>query len=797
MERNEVEALRLQLLANGYSPIRNVDKRTFMTAWPSVTLTPDEVRSWTRKFSRHAATGLRIENGLCAIDFDVDDADTMTDIVDAVLDAHPALENAMIRLGKGAKEAWFVRCDELFTRLHTRAFVAPGQVADDGTHRVEIFGGGSPRQFGAFGAHTKDEQTGETLIEYQWVMSDDGMDFSPGTVPLADVVEVSKAVMWSVIDIAERVLLERGWTVFERSTKGESASGKVFDLTPDMVFHCDDEVTRSLDELRVAAAGEAHLRCSASWLEGSTAVNRSRCLVSLARSGGVAIWESMEGVTHHEKVDAPIDYGPMIDRVAEKMTELKERRRTKVNGGDDFSVAVTKLINGFAYCPTQKNAAIPLWATALDEGYQMQPFRMLFLPNCDEQVGPRGGVKKINPVDAWMSMPNRITVEGPRMRPDCARPTYQENGKTYLNAYSPPDHRADGGDPMPGVRFLEHLIPDAEERDWFCKWLGFKLHYPHIPGPAVIMVAHATFGTGRGTLAELIGRLFGPQYVRNLPFTTFTGKTYQSQYNEWQSEALMVCVNESAESDNGSSYQTKVNTYEHLKDIVEVRQTVREIKRKGDRNYWALSCTTFLISTNHLDALPIPEHDRRFCVLKNGPPRPIEYWNGLNAWMDDPANVAALFEWLLAYDLSDYSPYAKPPTFSAKSDMIDEAKSDLDRSIELALQNMPGAIFTLQQLEKYTKLVADKMGYELPKPLSSVFKKVARRVLLRVGTRNGENWHPMISKQRYSVYTAGGEEAARSWTAASAVEVRDEVLRNGEPDASGSNVLAGFFDRHS
>jgi hypothetical protein len=790
MERHEIEALRLAVLANGYTPIRNVDKRTFMPSWPTVTITEDEVRDWTRKFSRHAATGLRIENGLCAIDFDVDDEEAMTAIVDAVLDAHPELEQSLLRWGKGAKEAWFLRCDELFTRLHTRAFIKPGETADDATHRVEIFGGGSPRQFGAFGAHTKDERTGEVLVEYDWADAR-----SPQTVLFDDLLEVPKSVLWSVIDIAEQSLIALGWQIFERSKRGESASGKVYDLTDDMMFQCNDDIDRTLDELREAAKGEEHLRCSASWLEGPTAVNRTRCLVSLARSGGVVIWESMEGVSHHEKVDEPIDYGPMIDRMAEKLVELRERKKVSINAADDFDSTLTKLDRGYAFCPTQKAAIVPLWATSLDEGYTMVAFRQLLQPYTKEEKGPRGGVKKINPVDAWMSLQSRTAVEGLRMRPDRERPTFKESGKLYLNVYSPPDHRENGGDVRPGLQFVAHLLPDPEERDWFLRWLSFKLRYPHIPGPAVVMVAHATFGTGRGTLAELVSRLFGESYVRQLPFATFTGKNYQSQYNDWQSEALMVCVNESAESENASTYQTKQNTYEHLKEIVEVRPTKRLIKVKGDRNYWALSSTSFLIFTNHMDALPIPEHDRRFAVLTNGDSKPVTYWTALNKWMDEPGNVAAFYAWLIEYELGDYSPYAKPPTFSAKATMIDEAKSDLDSAIGLALDNMPGAAFTLPQLGKYVKLIADKEGLELPRPFENVFRKVCRRRLVRVGVRDGVNWKTSIGDERYAVY-ARTKQAAAKLTDAAPDDIRAAVVRNGEPDASGSNVLAGFFKKH-
>jgi hypothetical protein len=790
MERHEIEALRLAVLENGYTPIRNFDKRTFMAGWPRAVIDEAEVRSWSRRWSRHTATGLRIEKGLCVIDFDIDDDTAMAAITDAVLKEHPELEQALLRWGKGAKEAWFLRCDEIFARLHTRSFIKPGEVADDGTYRVEIFGGGSPRQFGAFGPHTLTED-GEVLVSYEWAD-----DLSPATVPLAELVEVTKDVLWSVIDAAEAVLIDLGWTIHEKSARGQNEPGVVFDLTPDMLFECNDNVTRTLLEMRAIAKNEhVHLRCSASWIEGPSAKNRSRCLVSTTRTGRLAIWESQEAVTHKEKEDEPVNYGPMIDRAIEKLTELKEKRRLKVNSSDEFDVTVAKLIDGFAYCAAQRECVVPVWSRDLDDGYQMQAFRMLMLPNCMEEVGARGATKKINPVDAWMARKDRIKVDGLRMRPDMPRPLFEEDGKRFVNVYSPPTHNTEGGDMSVATGFFEHLIPDYAEREWFLDWLAFKMMYPHIPGPAVVMVAHAKFGTGRGTLAELIMRLVGQHYVRQLAFKDFTGKTYQSQYNEWQSEALFVCVNESSESDGASVYQTKHNTYEHLKEIVEVRPTLRYIRMKGTKNYWAVSSTSFLIFTNHFDALPIPEHDRRFVVLTNGGTQTPDYWKKLNQWLESETGVSCFYNWLLKRDIEGYSPFDPPPMFEAKAAMVDEAKSDLDRAMELSISNMPGEVFTLKQVAKYVKLIATKENLELPRPFDGVFRKVARRTLSRVGIRDGKNWQPMIGRDRHPIY-AKGEGTAVTWTEASSDALKAEVLRNGEPDGSGSNVLAAFFDKH-
>lgn len=780
---SSVEQLRLQLLENGYSPIRNRDKRTFMTGWPSVEITPDEIRSWSRRNSRDKATGLRIENGLAVIDIDIDDKGIVDAAADAILDLCPQLEDAnvplLVRRGSGAKEAWFIRTDEAFGRIHSRAWRRRGEGVDATAHRVEVFGGASPRQFGAFGPHTVLDD-GTVAKWYSWA------EASPAEVRQPELPVIPKATIFLIVDAIERILEEAGWEVVPRSEKGENREHRVYDLTPDMAFDCDDGVTRTLDELRDVA--DSGIRCSASWLEGPTAINRSRCLVTETRAGHVAIWETASGTTHVEEAAKPRDYTLDLDRVAERLKELDQRRRHRITSGDDAITAAAKLLETRAFCPRQQQAIVPVWADDVDEGITLSAFRTEMLPNRTEEQGPRGGRVVINPVDIWAGDARRLTVEGIRMRPDKPRPIFEELGRRYVNCYNPPVHDEPGGDARLGVEFLAHLLPEERELRWFVQWLAFKLRNPYIPGPAVVMVARA-FGTGRGTLGKLCALLFGPRYVRSLPFQMFTGKTYQSQYNEWLASALLVFVNESAEVTDGSAYRTKSNTYEHLKELVEPRPIEREIMVKGRANYRAVSSTSFLIATNHEDALPIPADDRRFAVLTNGGPRDVDYWRELNDWMDRPENVAAFAQWLHEVDLTGYSPFEKPPVFAGQQAMVEASKSDLDLALDYAIENLQGPLATMEQV--VGMMAQMKRMYDLDLHgegwKATAKRKLIPRRMFRVGIRNGRNWVLKDGGKRYAVYATSAAHAARA-TSLDTSELHAETLRNGSLEGPGSGV---------
>lgn len=779
MDNQQIKDLRLRLLENGYSPIRNRDKACYMPGWPTIEITPELIDEWKRRNSRDSATGLRVENGLAVIDIDINDEDMANAVAEAIFDVVPQLADQetplLVRHGKGFKEAWFVRTEELFGRIHTRRWTRPGETNEDGTHVLEIFGGGAARQFGAFGWHTVD------AIEYQWP------EASPADTPLDELPILTKAQFFAIADRTEQILQAAGWEPVLKSTSGENTVQRVYDLTDDLVFDVHEgDRGISMEALKALAdAEEETVRVSASWLEGPDPKRSTdRCLVSITRTGHLAIWDSATGTTHVEEIAKPQDYGPEIDRIAEKLKELQERRKLKIKTADDMMTAVAKMREVYAYCPMQDNDVVPVWTNSAESGKKVAKFRLEMLPNSMEEIGPRGGKKRVNPVDVWLASEQRLTVAGVRMRPDQPRPIYEEDGVKYINCYDPPLHVSDGGEAQTGLEFLTHLIPNKVEREWFLDWLAFKLRYPHIPGPAVVMVAHQTYGTGRGTLGILLGKLFGAQYVRNVPFTDFTGRTYQSQYNEWQADALFVMVNESSESDGGSSYQTKRNTYEHLKEIVDPRPTLRSVKVKREKNFVTLSSTTFLIATNHADALPIPEHDRRFCVIQNGGAASTEFWARINRWIERPENVAALFDVLMARDLSDYSPFAPPPMFEGKEHMVAESRSDLDEAADILLANLNGELLVPAQIEAALRQIRTNYGLSLPDPMERGVRALIKQRLRRIGHRNGSNWFQKFENNRMPVY-AVTTAAARKWTEANSDDVRRELLRNGSPSGSG------------
>ena len=129
-----------------------------------------------------------------------------------------------------------------------------------------------------------------------------------------------------------------------------------------------------------------------------------------------------------------------------------------------------------------------------------------------------------SPVEDWMLAKARRSIRREEMRPDKPRPTFEEDGYAIFNRYRPPVHPATGGNLEAFESYFARLIPDEAERTWMWHWLAHKARRPWIPMVAVIMVAEE-FGSGRGTLFDILELVFGKDYVAPCSFGELTGKS--------------------------------------------------------------------------------------------------------------------------------------------------------------------------------------------------------------------------------------------------------------------------------
>ena len=371
------------------------------------------------------------------------------------------------------------------------------------------------------------------------------------------------------------------------------------------------------------------------------------------------------------------------------------------------------------------------------------------------EITGRGTVKRISPVDTWLTLPEKVSVAGRRLRPDMPRPLFEEAGALYVNRYAPPAHPVQGGQTKTFDIFLERLVPNQIERDWLLQWLAHKIRVPWVPMVATIMVAE-DFGSGRGTLGEILALILGEQFFKECEFSMLTGSSAAARFNSMFAESLFVIVNEAAEEE-GHKFSVRRTAYEVLKGVVDPNgSALRRFEAKNQDAWMQRSFMSLLIATNHPDAVKLPKGDRRFAVITNGPKMTPEQRAAIRAWMAVPENIGALYRKLLALPVAaSFDPYM-PPTFDGKREMIDLARSPLDIAWGMAREEIRGRLFTGTQA--ITLMARTGMLY------GSEWQKQARNLMPRWGKRlrDGEKTEVRIrfNRQREIIYAV--DDAARA-----------------------------------
>ena len=219
----------------------------------------------------------------------------------------------------------------------------------------------------------------------------------------------------------------------------------------------------------------------------------------------------------------------------------------------------------------------------------------------------------------------------------------------------------------------------------------------------VIMVAEE-FGTGRGTLFDILELLFGKEYVVPCTFGELTGTSAAARFNARLADALFVVVNEAVAEDGHQQTQRRLH-YDALKNVIDPSPTQRRrFEAKGQHAYAQTSAASTIIATQHRDVVKLPRDDRRIEVLTCGRKMTPAETTEIRAWMADPENIGALHRALLATPaapLDVFDPFGEPPPFAGRLEMIGMAKSRIEDAYEAAIDALEGfPLFTMTQAKR-------------------------------------------------------------------------------------------------
>jgi hypothetical protein len=446
-----------------------------------------------------------------------------------------------------------------------------------------------------------------------------------------------------------------------------------------------------------------------------------------------------------------------------------------------FTAALDWLLVNYAFCKSAFMGKGGVISLVDGEMGSIASLRIFMRP-----YAIKDGRKTISVVEAWTEHPLRVHIDKIQTRPDQPRPTFEEDGVSVYNRYWPPAHPTSGGEIKTFEAFFARLVPNDTEREWMWNYLAHKARRPWVPMIAVIMVAEE-FGTGRGTLFDILELLFGEDYVVPCTFGELTGTAAGARFNDRLANALIATVNEAADEDGHQQARRRLN-YEALKNAIEPSPTARQrFEAKGQHAYAQRSARTTMIATNHRDVVKLPPADRRFSVVTCGRKMTPFERTEIRTWMEVPENISALHRALLmrpAVPLDVFDPYGDPPPFAGRLEMIEMARSRIEDAYETMLDALKGfPLFTMSQAKRLIGFLGEyASGDWSDRALHTVTKNAYR--LRKEDEPGGRIRH---CKRREIVY-AGTETERRRWFSADKAMIIAQLDRTEEQVA---RVLSG------
>jgi len=203
---------------------------------------------------------------------------------------------------------------------------------------------------------------------------------------------------------------------------------------------------------------------------------------------------------------------------------------------------------------------------------------------------------------------------------------------------------------------VDEVLADGDEEvsAYLWRWTAWLVQYRHLPAE-VALVLRSGQGTGKGTFAKTLGRLFGQHFVHASSSAEVTGK-----FNAHMRDCVLLFADEAFLGGSHDAIGT-------LKRIL-TEPTLRIEKKGYDSSEWP-NRLHVIIASNETWVVPADADDRRFVVLDVSERRKeAEGWfAALNAEMAG-GGLSALLHDLLEMDLGDWHPRRDRPRTGALTD---------------------------------------------------------------------------------------------------------------------------------
>jgi hypothetical protein len=251
------------------------------------------------------------------------------------------------------------------------------------------------------------------------------------------------------------------------------------------------------------------------------------------------------------------------------------------------------------------------------------------------------GMKRIAAGEFWLGDPNRLTYDSVTFRPNDQRQVLPGN---RLNLW-----RGFGVFPRKGswklMRNHIYRVLGASDRKagrYIIRWLAYTLQHPDVVGETVL-VLQGDEGTGKGTLARAMLKIFGPHA---LPVTQ--PKHLVGGFSGHLQHCCFLFLDE-------AFWAGDVQAEGRLKSLI--TEATITIEPKYFTPFQVPNLLHILMSSNNDWVVPAGPHARRYAVFKVSDEHmnDFAYFAALHAELDNGGVEAMLYD-LLKLDLGDWHP---------------------------------------------------------------------------------------------------------------------------------------------
>lgn len=248
---------------------------------------------------------------------------------------------------------------------------------------------------------------------------------------------------------------------------------------------------------------------------------------------------------------------------------------------------------------------------------------------------------------------------------------FEEHGRSVVNVFDKNElGDAIEGDPAPFIDHINRVAP--EDVDLILDWLAWVVQNPG-DKPLFALALQGAEGNGKDTLVAPLLWYFG-RYGCALDSIQV-----KNQFNGWLEQALFVNVQEFHGRGDAAAW-------DRFKPYITNDRV--QIESKGADQRTAKARAAFFMTSNHRDAFPKTESDRRLAVVYCEQQSADDlarsgmdggYFKTLHRWLADGGNAIAI-DFLKRREIS-YDMKGRAPTTSSHAEVVAESMSAARRAI--------------------------------------------------------------------------------------------------------------------